>query len=300
MTEVLHGEQNVISTVLKFTSNAKVKIDACIDSTRPSLIRIEQLKKAFLDAKDKGVKLRYITEVTEENVDYCKELLKLVDDLHHLKGIKGNFYISEIEYIAPATSHTEGKPASQIIYSNVMEIVEHHQHYVFDSFWNSSVPATQRIKEIEDKIVNFEDKLLNNAVEQEPVIFSKKEEKFLLENQGCRIATSYNDVPHIVPVSYIYDRGFFFFATDYKTKKYKNLERNSNIGLLVDIYESSSDNTAVSVQGSSEFIAKGEEFRHLYDLFKNKFDWVRQNPWREGEAPFVKVKPISKVSWGLD
>jgi nitroimidazol reductase NimA-like FMN-containing flavoprotein (pyridoxamine 5'-phosphate oxidase superfamily) len=225
----------------------------------------------------------------------------LVDDLHHLKGIKGNFYISEIEYIAPATSHTEGKPASQIIYSNVMEIVEHHQHYVFNSFWNSSSPATQRIKEIEDKIVNFKHDLLNNAVEQEPVIFSKKEEKFLLENEGCRIATSYNDVPHIVPVSYIYDSGFFFFATDYETKKYKNLERNSNIGLLVDVYESSSlNNTAVSIQGSSEFIAKGEEFRRLYDLFKNKFDWVRQDPWREGEAPFVKVKPISKVSWGLD
>jgi uncharacterized protein len=222
----------------------------------------------------------------------------LVDDLHHLKGIKGNFYISETEYIAPATTHTQGKPASQIIYSNVMEIVEHHQHYVFDSFWNSSVPATQRIKEIEDK--TMKDKLLNNAIGQQPVIFSKKEERFLLENEACRIATSYNDVPHIVPVSYIYDRGYFFFATDYKTKKYKNLERNSNMGLLVDIYNSSSDNTAISVQGSSEFIAKGEEFMRLYDIFKNKFEWVRQDPWREGEAPFVKVKPISKVSWGLD
>ena len=59
-TEVLHGQQNVINTVLQFTSNAKSRIDACVDYSRPSLaIEIEQLKKAFLDAKSRGVKLRY-------------------------------------------------------------------------------------------------------------------------------------------------------------------------------------------------------------------------------------------------
>ena len=72
-TEVLYGEQNVVNTVLQFTSNAKSRIDACVDYTRPSLaIGIEELKKAFGDAKSRGVKLRYVTEVTEENVGYCK------------------------------------------------------------------------------------------------------------------------------------------------------------------------------------------------------------------------------------
>ena len=124
-TQVLHGEQNVISTVLQFTSKAKSRIDACVDYTRPSLtIEIEELRKAFLDAKRRGIRLRYVTEITEDNVVYCKELLKMVDELRHIEGIKGNFYISETEYIAPATLHTKGKPASQIIYSNVKEIVE--------------------------------------------------------------------------------------------------------------------------------------------------------------------------------
>ena len=36
-TEVLTGEQNVVDTVLQFVSNAKNRIDACIDSSRPSL-----------------------------------------------------------------------------------------------------------------------------------------------------------------------------------------------------------------------------------------------------------------------
>ena len=67
-TEVLHGEQNVIDTVLQFTFKAKSRIDACVDYTRPSLtIEIEELRRAFLDAKIRGVRLRYVTEITEDN-----------------------------------------------------------------------------------------------------------------------------------------------------------------------------------------------------------------------------------------
>jgi hypothetical protein len=75
-------------------------------------------------------------------------LLTIVDELRHLDGIKGNFYISETEYLAPATFHEEGKPASQIIYSNLKEIIE-HQRYVFDSFWSKAIPSEKRISEIE-------------------------------------------------------------------------------------------------------------------------------------------------------
>jgi two-component system, OmpR family, sensor histidine kinase VicK len=150
MTKVLEGDQNVINTILQFVSNTKVRIDACIDYSRPSLaIEVEELKKAFLDAKSRGVKLRYVTEITEDNVGYCKDLIKIVDELRHIEGIKGNFYLSETEYIAPATFHEKGKPASQIVYSNVKEIVEFHQSYIFEVFWNRSTAAEQRINQIE-------------------------------------------------------------------------------------------------------------------------------------------------------
>jgi two-component system, OmpR family, sensor histidine kinase VicK len=112
-------------------------------------IENERLKKAFLDARRRGVKLRYVTEVTEDNVAYCKDLLKIVDELRHLEDIKGNFYVNETEYIASATLHEKGKPASQITYSNVKEIIQHHKHYVFDTLWNRAIPAELRIQEIE-------------------------------------------------------------------------------------------------------------------------------------------------------
>jgi nitrogen-specific signal transduction histidine kinase len=119
------------------------------------------LKNAFLDAKNRGVKLLYITEITKDNLTYCKELMKLTHELRHLDGIKGNFYISESGYLAPATYHEKGKPASQIIYSNVNEIIE-HQKYVFDSFWNRAIPAEQRINEVEQGIILGKTEVIQN------------------------------------------------------------------------------------------------------------------------------------------
>lgn len=132
------------------------------------------------------------------------------------------------------------------------------------------------------------------------VKFTKSEKKFLLENELCRVATSNNDMPHITPVTYIYENGSFFFATDYNTRKYKNLKVNKNIALAVDVYNSSVENKAVVIQGSVDIIERGEEFKKLYQKFDMKFEWVRIDPWEEGEAPFIKVKPLSKVSWGVE
>lgn len=131
------------------------------------------------------------------------------------------------------------------------------------------------------------------------VIFNKKERKFLLENEVCRVSTSHNEVPHVTPVAYIYEKNFLFFATDYETRKYKNLKVNNRIAASIDIYSSSIENKAVLVQGTADIIEKGREFRNLYQKFYKKFEWVRKDPWKEGEAPFIKIKTFNKISWGL-
>jgi two-component system, OmpR family, sensor histidine kinase VicK len=150
-TDIIHGIDNVVDTISHCMSNAKHKIDACVDYTRPSLaIEINQLRDAFLDAKTRGVKIRYLTEITKDNLRYCKELVSLVSELRHLDGIKGSFYINEQEYAAPATYHEKGKSANMMIHSTVKEIVE-HQQYVFDTIWNTSTSAERKIKEIESE-----------------------------------------------------------------------------------------------------------------------------------------------------
>jgi nitroimidazol reductase NimA-like FMN-containing flavoprotein (pyridoxamine 5'-phosphate oxidase superfamily) len=132
------------------------------------------------------------------------------------------------------------------------------------------------------------------------VKFTKNEKKFLLENEICRMATSHNDLPHIAPVTYIYKDSFFFIATDYNTRKYRNIHANKNIALSVDIYNSSIENKAIVIQGNVDIIERGEEFKDIYRIFNDRFEWVRNDPWKEGEAPFLKIKPLSKVTWGIE
>ena len=73
-----------------------------------------------------------------DNISDCKELLTIVDELRHLGwGIKGNFMIRESEYLAPIVLYERGKVASQIIHSNLKQIVEHQQY-------NSKLIATKQ------------------------------------------------------------------------------------------------------------------------------------------------------------
>jgi two-component system sensor histidine kinase VicK len=191
-TRVYYGGETVIETVLQFLKKSNNIIYACVDQTRPSLtIDIVILRKAFLDAKKRGVKLLYVTEITKDNLSYCKQLLTLVDELKHLDGIKGNFYISESGYLAPATFHEKGKPASQIIYSNVKELIE-HQRYVFDTFWDKAISAIQRIREIEEeREPDFYEVITDNEKASQILIdlaqSVKKEALFFLPNDKAML-----------------------------------------------------------------------------------------------------------------
>lgn len=141
-----------------------------------------------------------------------------------------------------------------------------------------------------------------NSLEKDPqrINLKRSEESFITQNEVCRVATSHNDIPHVTTVNYCYIDKFIYFATDYDTRKYRNLEQNRNIGIIIDNYSSSVNNQAVIIQGMVEFIERGNEFIKLYKIFDDRFDWVRNDPWKEGEAPFVKVIPRSKASWGLN
>jgi two-component system, OmpR family, sensor histidine kinase VicK len=115
-TRVYYGGETVIDTVLQFLNKSNDIIYACLDQTRPSLtIDIALLREAFFDAKNRGVKLLYVTEITRDNLSYCKQLLTLVDELKHLDGIKGNFYISESGYLAPFMRKESQRPKLSIV-----------------------------------------------------------------------------------------------------------------------------------------------------------------------------------------
>jgi signal transduction histidine kinase len=166
------------------------------------MMGVDAIKNERLKANRRGVNFRYITEVTKDNISYCKELSEFAE-VRHLNGVKGNFEISKIrikgegkgEYIATATLQ-EAEPVTQLIYSNVKEIVEQEQ-FVFDTLWNKAIPFLVRIKEIEEGIkpevieiiadpkeaLETEYRLLKSAKQEVQIIFSTINTFLLQERQ---------------------------------------------------------------------------------------------------------------------
>jgi signal transduction histidine kinase len=150
-TEVLHGLENTTKVILEFLSNARSALDICADSSWPSVaMGVDVYRNALRDVSVRGIKLKVVTEITKDNLSYCKEVIK-IGELRHLDGNKGNFAVSEKEYTASATLE-EATLLQQVIYSNVKEIVE-QQQYLFEGFWNRAIPAETRIKELEEGII---------------------------------------------------------------------------------------------------------------------------------------------------
>jgi len=243
-TEVIYGTSNVLNMEIQFFSNARLKVDTCMNYTRPSLaLSIESIRKSFLDAKDRGLKLRYITEVTTENISYCKELIKIVE-VRHLDGIKGNFMVSETEYLAPAVSNNPSDIATQIIYSNLQEIVQ-QQHCIFDILWNKAIPGIQRIREIEEGIEPIGTRLLENPDE----IFNHL--RYVIENASKRLICSSSG-----GIQMVYDN----FLDQYKKILDKHREgKGDGIRCITTIDNDNKDLINI-------FLNIGVQIRHLRNL----------------------------------
>lgn len=128
--------------------------------------------------------------------------------------------------------------------------------------------------------------------------FTSKERKFLESIEEARFATANKNIPHVKPVSFIFQDDSFYIATDYKTRTYKNVKQNPRAAISVDIYKPGG-HKAILAQGDIKIIENGSEFKKMYSKFFEKFQWVRNDPWNENEAPFLKLIPHTKTSWGL-
>jgi two-component system sensor histidine kinase VicK len=151
-TQTIYGVENVISASLHCFAQVKVSHDSCGNFTLPSIIMTtEPIKNAYLQLLKRGIRTRLITEITEKNIAYCKELMKIVHELRHLEGIKVNFGVSESDYVATDIQQQQGRAISQLIHSNARVMIE-QQQYIFETLWNKAIPAEQRIREIEEGI----------------------------------------------------------------------------------------------------------------------------------------------------
>jgi two-component system, OmpR family, sensor histidine kinase VicK len=146
-TEMLIGAEVTTKRMSELFSNVSKKFDGCANSTAPS-IAMTIFRDAYEDMKSRGVKIRWVTDITKDNLTHCKDLMQYAE-VRHISSLNENFRVSETEYVAAATTK-EGFPIPKLIYSNSKEIVG-QQQYIFEALWEKAVPAEQRIKEIEQE-----------------------------------------------------------------------------------------------------------------------------------------------------
>ena len=160
-SEILYGVENAVGRGVYFMSNVKHRMDIFFDYRAPSIVvDIAEYRNGYTNIRKRGGKIRAFTEITRDNLHYCKKLMELVDELRHLDGVRGGMAVSESEYMA-TTVLQEAKPLTQVIYSNVKEVVEQGQ-YIFDTLWNAAIPAEQKIREVEEGILKNETRIIEN------------------------------------------------------------------------------------------------------------------------------------------
>ena len=181
-TEIWSGLETISRKSFEVLSRAKVTSDCCHDSKSPLiLITTEQYFEMIKQLKAKGIRQRFVTEITQENVKYSKELACHVE-LRHLQGVKGNFGIVDGKEYGAAANLYDMQPPVEFIYSNVKTFVE-QQQYFFELLWNKAIPAEQRIREIEEgrtpeklDVIQDTQKSINRAFE----IMNKTQKELLV------------------------------------------------------------------------------------------------------------------------
>jgi two-component system, OmpR family, sensor histidine kinase VicK len=249
-TEVLYGIENAMSRLTQVMSRVHNRSDVCGDSLSPSFsMGVESIKNGYIDFKRRGVKIRFITEITKDNIHYCKELMKFVEELRHMDGVKGNMAVSETEYVATAVLQ-ESQPVTQTIYSNAKAILEQHR-YFFENLWNNATPAAQRIKEIEEGMVPIRTKILEN---QDEIVRE-------IRNLNCR-------ADHLSICSSLggMQMSYKFFLDTYRGMvcKYRKKEQFNKLRWIIDVDKD-------SIQLVKVFLELGFQIRHVKNMLPINF-----------------------------
>ena len=126
-------------------------MEGSLDKDGPFLnVSHEPIWNGYIKLKKRGIKLRCVTEVTINNIQYCKKFMEIAE-IRHLEGIRTNFAIADRKKVMLYGVSQEKDPLSQAIVTSVKGLVD-AQQYMFENLWNKAIPAEHKIKEIEEGI----------------------------------------------------------------------------------------------------------------------------------------------------
>ncbi|HLG37141.1 MAG TPA: hypothetical protein VI338_03330 [Nitrososphaera sp.] len=138
-TEVITHRPSIIESIKSFQARTKKVWNACVEKSLPAF-SVGKVGEGYSAAKARGVKISYVTEITENNLSFCREIMQFAE-LRHLDGVQCNFALSETEYVAGFMEEAE---LVSLVRTDIEAIVR-QQHLVFQTLWNIAEPAADKI-----------------------------------------------------------------------------------------------------------------------------------------------------------
>ena len=180
-TVVLEGVGSITEAIQGLYSRVRNRCDRYeIASGIPLMTQSNKIKELLINLRKRGVRIRQITEITKDNLIYCRQVMEILE-LRHLEQVRVGMEVNDDEFmvtgnpedtqtianLSKATrSSTRANAISshQVIYCNVRQLVEQQQS-IFDLLGSKAIPAEQRIKEIEEGVVPYKTKVIDNSEE---------------------------------------------------------------------------------------------------------------------------------------
>lgn len=101
--------------------------------------------EGYRKMKERGIKIRVITEFTIDNIEYCLKMIRddMIDGIRHLKHIRCGFAVSDNQYMAAFLSddiqNNVSKFMTNVTYSDEKTTIEYGQA-LFDTYWENALP----------------------------------------------------------------------------------------------------------------------------------------------------------------
>jgi two-component system, OmpR family, sensor histidine kinase VicK len=219
-TEILRKSEDMVNVTVEDFSKLKKSMDICTYGKGVYLtINTKPIWEGYTKLKDRGVKLRWITDITKENLSDCKKLMRIAE-VRHLDEITGAFGIHDgIKYRASANVKELGQLPEELILSNVKVIVQQQQQ-VFNILWDKAIPSKQRIKEIEQGLKREFIDIVRDPIDIKKLIFN------LIKTASAQVSILFSSANafHLLELDGILE-----------VIREASSEHNVNIRILVDV-----------------------------------------------------------------
>jgi len=140
-TEILYGNDEITKRTMEVFNYTEKTIEGCIGKEEiRTHVTHQWHMDGLLELRRRGVIVRVVTQVTHDNLPFCKIYSQAVE-LRHINGIQSSFGISDGKWLLDHIVSLDEFPLSHAILTNVTKLVT-IKLQLFETLWNQSVPAS--------------------------------------------------------------------------------------------------------------------------------------------------------------